>query len=57
MAIRAGRRHFTSALGGSAVAWPPTARTQQGERMRRIGVLTNLASDDVVSQARMTALN
>jgi hypothetical protein len=27
-------------------AWPLTARAQQGERMRRIGVLSSLPGDD-----------
>ena len=39
------RRDFVSLIGGSAVVWPLVARAQQGERMRRVGVLESLSED------------
>jgi putative ABC transport system substrate-binding protein len=55
MAINIGRREFISALGGTVVAWPITARAQQPDRMRRIGVLMSTAADDPESQLRLVA--
>jgi putative ABC transport system substrate-binding protein len=50
------RREFISLVGGAAAAWPLAGRAQQGERMRRVGVLSGSAPDDPDAQARLAAL-
>jgi putative tryptophan/tyrosine transport system substrate-binding protein len=49
------RRDFLGVLGG-AVALPLTARAQQPERVRRVGVLVGLAENDPEMKERIAGL-
>ena len=49
------RRAFIERIAALGVAWPLAARGQQGESVRRIGVLMNRAASDPQGQNRVAA--
>jgi putative tryptophan/tyrosine transport system substrate-binding protein len=49
------RREFIAGLGGAA-AWPLAPHAQQGERLRRIGLLSYQGEDDPNAKARISGL-
>src|SRR5215472_7983765 len=51
------RRDFVKGIVGSATAWPLAARAQQGEHMRRIGVLMQIGADDPEAPALVGAFS
>jgi putative ABC transport system substrate-binding protein len=51
------RRDFIKGIVGSAATWPLTALAQQGEHMRRIGVLMNIGADDPLAPVLVGAFS
>ncbi|MFL5098749.1 MAG: ABC transporter substrate-binding protein, partial [Xanthobacteraceae bacterium] len=49
------RREFITLLGGM-VAWPFAVRAQQGERIRKIGVLMGIAESNPQSAPRVKGM-
>ena len=49
------RRDFIKAIAGSVPVWPLTVRAQQGDRMRRLGIIIGPAGDESETKDRIAA--
>jgi putative ABC transport system substrate-binding protein len=49
------RREFIALFSSAAASWPLAASAQQGQRMRRIGLLMAYSQDDAEAQKYVSA--